>query len=105
MAKRTKVELESIVEIPLVESAIDWLIQKEINIYNLENGTKFKDINSMQKYTRNTSYSHYDFAISVLDWNENVWEVSRQLQIDIVSGQQEKPANVKSFIAFLPTRV
>jgi len=103
--KHTQEELQAIVEIPLVEKAIDRLIQAEIETYNKANGTKYTHINAMQKYTRNINYTHYAFAMSVLDWNELVWETSRQMQIDIFTGAIAKPESVEAFIALLPTRV
>ena len=103
--KRTTEELLAIVEVPLIESAIDSLIKNEITVYNTVSKTRFKDIDALQKYTRNANYPHYAFCVSMLDWNELVWETAGQLQEDILEGIVVKPVSVAAFIALLPVRV
>ncbi len=102
--KHTQEELQAIVEPLIVESAIDKLIQDEIEAYNKANYVSFKNINAISKYTVVPTYTHIDFCNSVLTWNTEVWETSRQLQRDIHLGVIEKPESVEAFLALLPKR-
>ena len=102
--KHTQEELQAIVEPLIVESAIDKLIQDEIEAYNKANYVSFKNINAIPKYAIDLNYTHIDFCNSVLAWNIKVWETSRQLQRDIHLGVIEKPESVEAFLALLPKR-
>ncbi len=95
---------DAIKEVKSVEDAVSNLIQDEINIYNADNGVVFKNINAIQKYTRNSNYTHYAFCTSVLDWNEIVWETVRTIQMDIAIGNRTK-STLEEIIAELPVRI
>jgi len=95
----------ALVEIKAVEDAIDATIQNEIDAYNASSGVFFKDINALQKYTIDETYTHYAFCVSMLAWNIEFYDSARQLQIDIANGVVDKPASVEDFVALLPKRV
>lgn len=103
--KHTQEELLAMIEPPLVEAAIDRLIQNEILVYNKANGVSFKDINAVVKYATIDTYTHVGFCKSMLTWNAEVWEASRKIQSEIYSGTIEKPESVEAFISLLPKRV
>ena len=87
------------------EKAIDGLIQSEIDSYNKENSVAFKDINALPKYTLTPAYTHFDFCVSMIEWNTLVWDKSRQIQIDVASGIIPRPNSTEEFMSLLPVRV
>ncbi len=89
-------------EVATVDNAIDDLIQTEIVKYNTENGTTFKHINSIPKYTIDETYTHYDFCVKCLAWNLSVFEEARLLQKQIETGARPKPSSLEQFLNLLP---
>ena len=57
-------------------------IQIEVENYNKINGTAFKDIHSCASYKDAQNYSHKDFCLSIWNWNVEVWEYVRSLDIN-----------------------
>jgi len=83
------------------EHQVDSHIQNAIDIYNLTNGVKFKDINSIPKYLNDNTYEHYAFCVAIINFNKDCWIVSRQVQKDILSGAISIPT-ADEFGAMLP---
>lgn len=74
---------------------VDGLIAKEISDYNEANGTKFVDVNSLAKFVLVTTYEHYDFCLSMINWVAILWETARN----------STATTKEDFVAELPTRV
>jgi len=84
-----------------LETGISKLIQEKIDNYNVENNVSFESIDSLQKYTVSTTYPHLNFINSMLIWNIAVWEHSRSVMSDVLSGNRAVPT-LEELIQELP---
>ena len=91
--------------IGLYEYITEQHIQVPIDEYNKLNGIKLKDAHNCANYINNPAYSHYDFCVKAWNFNVEVWEFTRQLQIDVTAGIKEKPASIEDFKLLLPVFV
>ena len=89
----------------IYEFIIENHIQVPIDEYNKLNGIKLKDAHNCANYINNPAYSHYDFCVKSWTFYVEVWEFTRQLQIDIAEGIKEKPASIEDFKLLLPVFV
>ncbi len=87
-----------------LEQAISDHIHSKIDEYNKANNLSFKDIDSLVKYTRIKTYSHYRFVIKALTWNVKVWEFARQVMDDVIAGKMAIPTK-QELIDALPKLV
>lgn len=81
------------------------MIQSVIDEYNEEHSLAFDNVNSLDKYTRSPNYTHWQFCMDVLDWvtgSNGIWETARSIQLQVLAGEIEAPADVDAFIAMLP---
>ncbi|WBC28527.1 hypothetical protein TPMD03_53 [Thiohalocapsa phage LS06-2018-MD03] len=102
------------VEIPIADilskkvkegtALVDSLIKKEIDDYNEENFTDFKDENSLAKYVFSTTYSHYSFCKSMIDWIPVLWDSARDIELAVRNGEREEPTT-EELLLELPKRV
>lgn len=58
----------------------DNFIQNRIDLYNVENGTKFKDVHNAESYSRVVGYPHQEWCGRVFNWSVEVWETVRNYQ-------------------------
>ncbi len=87
----------------IVEKAINKLITKEVDDYNVLNGLAFDGIHNCASYKDMMDYAHQPFCESVWNWQTNVWEVVRQLLADINNGTIMEPT-LEELLAQLPAR-
>jgi hypothetical protein len=66
--------------IAIQESTTDTYIQNKIDVYNLANGVKFKNIDSFAKYAINTSSEYNADAIKFIAYAANIWKRVREYQ-------------------------
>jgi hypothetical protein len=66
--------------ISILENITDAYIQSKIDAYNVENGVKFKDIDSFTKYAINTSSQYYAIANKFIEYADNIWKAVRAYQ-------------------------
>ncbi|WP_316348469.1 hypothetical protein [Desulfuromonas acetoxidans] len=83
------------------EAAISSHIQSIVDDYNRSNGVIFSDVHSCKNYADVEGYSHQEFCSAVWLWNVAVWEASRQILADVLSGDRSEPT-VDELIAELP---
>jgi len=91
--KKSVLEAEQLVEVH---------IQAPIDTYNATHGVKFGSVHNCANYINTPTYEHYQFCVDVWAFNVLVWETSRQIQKDIISGAIEQPETPEAFIALLP---
>lgn len=84
--------------ITYVTDLINKRIQKEVDEYNLANGTVFTNVHNCASYKDSTGYTHKDFCLSVWNWNVAVWEYVRAIDVNSTLTEDE-------LIASLPTRL
>jgi hypothetical protein len=63
-----------------LESTTDAYIQSKIDVYNLANGVKFKNIDSFSKYAVNTASQHNAIANQFIAYADNIWKTVRAYQ-------------------------
>lgn len=79
-------------------------LQNEIDSYNADNNVLFRDIHAVANYINTPTYTHYNWCVLVWDWNVNVWETARQIQLDVMAGNREIPTE-EQFLSELPKLV
>ena len=62
------------------ETAVNELLQAEVDAYNKDNGTIFADVHSCGNYRHDVGYTHQPFCAAVWSWNVAVWERCREVQ-------------------------
>lgn len=81
---------------------VDGVVKALIASYNDTHGVAFAGINSIDKWTRNSTYEHYQFACDILDYNEELYTSARSVQAQVLEGTLVTPSSADEFIALLP---
>jgi hypothetical protein len=68
-----------------LESITDAYIQNKIDAYNLENGVKFKNIDSFSKYAINTASEYNAIANKFIEYSDTIWRSIRAYQATITT--------------------
>ena len=74
------------------EDWVDEYIQNQVNIYNKETGTLFKNIDAIGKWANITKSKHHEWVTKVLDWQSDVWGKCRELLEEFSTGNLETPS-------------
>ena len=89
-------------DIALAEQIVKSYVQIPIDAYNQANGVNFESVYNCTAYKDVATYPHKTMCIQAIEWNAQVWESARQLQINIALGNVAKPATEAEFISHLP---
>jgi hypothetical protein len=83
-----------------LENIVYTYIQNKIDVYNLVNGVKFKDIDAFTKYAINPSSQHNVIANQFLVYADNVWKSFREYQKTLTTVPTD--AEVKAILDGVP---
>ena len=83
------------------EAVVDGLIQGQIDTYNTAHGTKFRSVDSCDKFIRRVSYPHNQFCSDIVNYAIDIWEVARAIQDGLIADIPPNPTE-EEFIALLP---
>ena len=78
------------------------LIGAEVTAYNELHGLCFDGIHACASYINTPTYTHYPFCKAVWEWNVDVWETARLIQLAVLDGSREIPTD-EEFLNELPT--
>jgi hypothetical protein len=97
-------KIEADIDLATARYAVEYIesiVQAKIDKYNADHNLAFTGIEGMAKYIRRPTYSHYQFALDVLDWNEDLWEKTDDIKRDVLSNVIPQPTP-EEFDAMLP---
>ena len=88
-------------KVAIAELATNEHIDAPIAKYNATNLTNFGGIHNCANYKDTAGYTHKQFCTDVWQFNVDVWEIARQIQIDSLTGVIPEPT-LEEFMEMLP---